>query len=159
MSLERTLPDDTKRVVQMGVDDAYHRFVSIVAEGRHRQYEEIDAIAQGKVWSGADAKEIGLVDTLGDVDVAIKAAARLAKLGEGYRIDYREPALGWAERLLVGAEARAVEGLAGLGLWHEPTSAEKWLRRGLSDLQLVTRGMGRLNDPRGLNAWCACDVR
>jgi len=159
LSLERTLPDDTKRVLQMGVDDAYLRFVSIVAEGRHRKYADIDAIAQGKVWSGVDAKEIGLVDTLGDVEVAIKAAARLAKLSEGYRIDYREPALGWAERLLVGAEAHSVEGLAELGLWHQPTGAEKLLRRGLNDLQLVTRGMGRLNDPRGLNAWCACDVR
>jgi protease-4 len=159
LSLERTLPDDTKRVLQMSVDDAYRRFVTIVAEGRQRKYEEIDAIAQGKVWSGVAAKEVGLVDTLGDVDVAIKAAARLAKMEEGYRIDYREPALGWAERLVVGAQVRSVEGLAGLGLWHQPSGAEKLLRRGLNDLQLVTRGMERLNDPRGLNAWCACDVR
>jgi protease-4 len=159
LSLERTLPDDTKRVLQMGVDDAYRRFVTIVAEGRQRKYEEIDAIAQGKVWSGEDAKEVGLVDTLGDVDVAIKAAARLAKMEEGYRIDYREPALGWAERVVIGAQVRSIEGLAGLGLWHQPSGAEKLLRRGLNDLQLVTRGMGRLNDPRGLNAWCACDVR
>lgn len=159
LSLERTLPDDTKRVLQMGVDDAYRRFVTIVAEGRQRKYEEIDAIAQGKVWSGQDAKEVGLVDTLGDVDVAIKAAARLAKMDEGYRVDYREPALGWAESLVVGAQVRSIEGLAGLGLWHKPSGAEKLLRRGLNDLELVTRGMGRLNDPRGLNAWCACDVR
>ncbi len=159
MTLERTLPDDAKRVLQMGVDDAYHRFVTIVADGRHRKYTEIDAIAQGKVWSGADAKDIGLVDTLGDVDVAIKAAARRAKMAEGYRIDYREPGLGWAERVVVGAEVRSVDGLASLGLWHQPSGAEKLLRRGLNDLQLVTRGMGRLNDPRGLNAWCACDVR
>ena len=159
MTLERTLPDDAKRVLQMGVDDAYHRFVTIVAEGRHRKYEEIDAIAQGKVWSGADAKEVGLVDTLGDVDVAIKAAARRAKLEGDYRIDYREPALDWTERLVIGAEARTVEGLADLGLWHKPGNAERLLRRGLNDLELVTRGMGRLNDPRGLNAWCACDVR
>lgn len=159
MTLERTLPDDAKKVLQLGVDDAYHRFVTIVAEGRHRKYEEIDAIAQGKVWSGVDAKDIGLVDTLGDVNVAIKAAARLAKLDEGYRIDYREPALDWTERLIVGAEARSVEGLAALGLWHHASPTEKLLQRGLNDLQLVTRGMGRLNDPRGLNAWCACDLR
>jgi protease IV len=159
MTLERTLPDDAKRVLQMGVDDAYRRFVTIVAEGRRRQYADIDAIAQGKVWSGADAKEIGLVDTLGDVEVAIKAAARLAKLSDDYRIDYREPALDWTERLIIGAEVRTVEGLEGLGLWPRATPAEQLLRRGLNDLQLVTRGMGRLNDPRGLNAWCPCDVR
>jgi protease-4 len=159
MTLERTLPADAKRVIQMGVDDAYRRFVTIVAEGRGRPYAAIDAVAQGKVWSGADAKEVGLVDTLGDVEVAIKSAARRAKLKNDYRIDYREPALDWTERLVIGAEARTVEGLAGLGLWRRTTPAEQLLRRGLNDLELVARGMGRLNDPRGLNAWCACDVR
>ena len=159
MTLERTLPDDAKRVLQMGVDDAYRRFVTIVAEGRHRPYADIDALAQGKVWSGTDAKDIGLVDTLGDVDVAIKSAARRAKLGDDYRIDYREPALDWTERLVIGAEARTVEALSDLGLLRQATPVERFLRRGLNDLELVARGMGRLNDPRGLNAWCACDLR
>ena len=86
LSLERSLTPDMKRVIQLGVDDAYRRFVGIVAEGRQRSVAEIDAIAQGKVWSGADAREVGLVDTLGDLDVAIAAAARRAKLDPGYRI-------------------------------------------------------------------------
>ena len=159
LTLDRSLSPDMKRVIQLGVDDAYHRFVTIVAEGRKRSYAEIDAIAQGKVWSGQDAHEIGLVDTLGDLDAAIAAAARRAKLEAGYRIDYREPALDWTERMIIGAEARSVEALVALGWVREPTPVEQLLRRGLKDVELVMRGFGRLNDPRGLNAWCACDVR
>ncbi|MFM7067103.1 MAG: signal peptide peptidase SppA [Gammaproteobacteria bacterium] len=159
LSLERSLTPDMKQVIQLGVDDAYRRFVGIVAEGRQRSVAEIDAIAQGKVWSGADAREVGLVDTLGDLDVAIAAAARRAKLDPGYRIDYREPALDWTERLVIGAEARTLDLLTSLGLVRQPTSVERVLRRGLKDADLAMRGLGRLNDPRNLHAWCACDVR
>lgn len=159
MTLERTLPDDVKRIVQLGVDDAYHRFVTIVAEGRGKKYADIDALAQGKVWSGSDAKEVGLVDTLGGMDVAIAAAARRAQLAPGYRIDYREPPLDWTARLFIGAQAKSAEAMVALGLRRTPTPAERLLRRGLGDMELALQGYGRLNDPRGLNAWCACDLR
>jgi protease-4 len=159
MTLERTLPDDVKRVVQLGVDDAYHRFVTIVAAGRGKKFAAIDALAQGKVWSGRDAKEIGLVDTLGGVDVAIAAAARRAHLTPGYRVDYREPPLDWMARLFIGAEAKSAEALVAVGWARAPTPAERLLRQGLRDMELVLQDSARLNDPRGLNAWCACDLR
>lgn len=155
----RTLSDSTKRALQLEVDDAYRRFVKIVAEGRKKTFAEVDAIAQGRVWSGQDAKENGLVDTLGGLDAAIASAAKRAKLAPGYRIDYREPELDWASRLLIGSRGTAARLLVAAGIGREVSPAERLLRRGLGDADLALRGFGRLNDPRGLNAWCACDLR
>ena len=66
---------------------AYRAFVQAVAEGRQRSYEDIDAIAQGRVWLGETALEIGLVDQLGNLEDAVAAAAMQAEL-EQYRVNY-----------------------------------------------------------------------
>ena len=79
--------------------------------------------------------------------------ARISSTGRPNRAD--ASGLRSAER----AEAKSAEALVALGLVHEPSPAERLLRRGLKDVELATRGFARLNDPRGLNAWCACDVR
>ncbi|MEZ5320449.1 MAG: signal peptide peptidase SppA, partial [Vicinamibacterales bacterium] len=65
----------------------YDLFVSRVAEGRHRTTDEIDAIGQGRVWTGRQAKDLGLVDDLGGLDVAIAAAKRRAKMAPDQGVD------------------------------------------------------------------------
>jgi len=69
-----------KDVTTEGVEQIYKTFVSHVAQGRKMSFAQIDAIAQGRVWTGADAIKIGLVDKIGGLDDAIQEAARLAKI-------------------------------------------------------------------------------
>jgi protease-4 len=69
-----------KAVTTEGVEQIYKTFVSHVAQGRKMNFAQVDAIAQGRVWTGADAIKIGLVDKIGGLDDAIQEAARLAKI-------------------------------------------------------------------------------
>ena len=67
-------------IMQKSVEQTYKRFVYFVSENRKKSAEEINAIGEGRVWSGKKAKEIGLVDEIGTLDDAIKYAASRAKL-------------------------------------------------------------------------------
>lgn len=82
MSGVRELTPAEINVVQTSVNDIYHTFISVVKEGRAK-FEDLEAVgnvAEGRVWSGAKAKEIGLVDEHGTLETAIQKAAQLAKL-------------------------------------------------------------------------------
>ncbi len=79
-------------LVQAGVEQIYSRFLTIVAEARHKTPADIDRIAQGRVWDGGTARQIGLIDGFGGMDEAIAKAAELAKLGDNERgLTYLEP--------------------------------------------------------------------
>jgi len=78
---------------------SYRAFVNAVAEGRGRSYQEIEAVAQGRVWLASEALEVGLVDALGDLEDAIAAAAQQASL-DAYRVKYVLPELSPGARLL-----------------------------------------------------------
>jgi protease-4 len=80
-------------LVQKTVDHTYREFTSKVAAARKTSAAKIDAVAQGRVWTGAQAKERGLVDTVGQFGDAVRSAATRAKLGDQPRIVYieREP--------------------------------------------------------------------
>jgi protease-4 len=69
-----------KEVLQMNIEKTYSDFVGKVAAGRKMTPESVDKIAEGHVWSGTKARELGLVDEIGGLDAAIKAAASLAGL-------------------------------------------------------------------------------
>ncbi len=69
-----------KAVTTEGVEQIYKTFVAHVAQGRKMTFAQVDAIAQGRVWTGSDAIKIGLVDTIGGLNDAIQEAARLAKI-------------------------------------------------------------------------------
>lgn len=97
--LDRNLNPQLGEVLQSSVEHAYRQFVSMVAEERKRPFEEVDGIAQGRVWSGADARTAGLVDEFGDVDDAVTAAAELAELKKGYGVEWVEPDLTWQEAI------------------------------------------------------------
>ncbi len=73
-------------VIQQGVEDVYTTFITRVAEGRKMKTADVDSIGQGRVWSGSDAQKIGLVDSIGGLSDAIRIAARLAKVGDDYRL-------------------------------------------------------------------------
>lgn len=81
----RPLTDLERDIIQKGVNEIYFDFISKVAEGRGMTTDEVDSIGQGRVWSGEDALQIGLVDKLGGIEDAIATAARMAEL-ENYRV-------------------------------------------------------------------------
>lgn len=73
------LEDNTRAIIQESVENVYTTFIERVAAGRKMTPEEVDAIAQGRVWAGSEAVENGLVDELGGLDAAIAHAAKLGK--------------------------------------------------------------------------------
>ena len=87
-------------VVQTGVDHIYADFTNRVAQARKTTPQKIDAVAQGRVWTGAQAKERGLVDRLGSYRDALQAAATRAKLEPGFRVAYIEQEPGKLSRFL-----------------------------------------------------------
>src|SRR5690606_32273535 len=76
-SLFTPLKDDTRAIITEGVENIYNTFVNRVATGRNMTFEQVDSIAQGRVWSGRDALNKGLVDEIGGLDAAIAYAAQL----------------------------------------------------------------------------------
>ncbi len=88
LSVFRPLSPTAMAMMNRNVEDFYKVFVGRVAEGRHMTYDQVHQIARGRVWTGADAVKIGLVDTLGGLDLALSIAAEKAGI-ETYRtIDY-----------------------------------------------------------------------
>ena len=91
--------DETMKFMQTYVDHGYQSFLDIVSEGRKMKPEQVDSIAQGRVWLASDALKIKLVDQLGSLDDAVKKAAELAKLDEYHTTTY--PSMGsWMDQFL-----------------------------------------------------------
>ncbi|MBK9060934.1 MAG: signal peptide peptidase SppA [Flavobacteriales bacterium] len=83
LTVTRPLTADEKGIIQGFIDNFYSTFTQRVAEGRHMEVAAVDSIGQGRVWTGTDAKRIGLVDEMGGLEAATAEAAKLADLGEG----------------------------------------------------------------------------
>jgi protease-4 len=81
----RSMSDYEKQMMLLNVKNEYNRFVNFVSSGRNKSFNEIDAIARGRVWSGQDALQIGLVDLMGGIEKSVEIAAQMAKI-EKYRI-------------------------------------------------------------------------
>jgi len=79
-SLFEPMSDTFRSTMEEGIEDTYQTFLERVAAGRNMSVDQVDALAQGRVWSGVDAQANGLVDELGNLDDAIAAAAELAGL-------------------------------------------------------------------------------
>ena len=163
MRLDRPLGDDARRVLTASVEDAYRIFVGKVAVAREMPVDQADGIARGRVWTGADALERGLVDRIGGLDDAIAAAAARAGLEEGtYGRRYLEPEQSLLQRVAsaLGTGAVHIADRLGLGMvlasWgkHPGGVAGQLLARLDRELQLVSR----FNDPRGLYLHCLCAI-
>jgi protease-4 len=98
-SAVRPLNDAEKQFVQNSIDTIYTTFKQRVAEGRRLPLQVVDSIAQGRVWTGERAKQIGLVDRLGNIDDAVRCAARMAKVKE-YRLKEYPEKKNFLERFL-----------------------------------------------------------
>ncbi len=152
MRFDRALGPTTKQVLQATVDHAYQQFLRRVADGRKKPVEDVDKIAQGRVWAGVDAQRIGLVDHIGGLKDATDAAAKLAELGADYDVDYIETELSLKEQLLMQIRSQAVRVGQLAGLIPEHTDIE----RILDPLLEQARVIARLKDPHGLYSYCWC---
>ena len=81
---------EANQLIQSGVNSMYGRFLNIVAEARHKTPQQVDQIAQGRVWDGGTARQLGLVDGFGGMSDAIGKAAQLANLGNERTVRYLE---------------------------------------------------------------------
>jgi protease IV len=152
LRIDRALGPVTKQLLQASVDHAYAQFVRRVADGRKKSAEDVDKIAQGRVWAGIDAQRIGLVDHLGGLKDATDAAAKLAELGKDYDVDYIEPDLSLREELLMQIRSQAVRLGQSAGLIPQRTDVERILDPLLEQARAITQ----LKDPRGLYSYCWC---
>jgi len=91
---------EASQLLQSGVESMYGRFLGIVAASRHKTPQQIDQIAQGRVWDGGTARQIGLVDGFGGIGDAITKAAQLANLGNERGIRYLEPQQSFRDQLI-----------------------------------------------------------
>jgi protease-4 len=94
----RPMNEAEKKQAQMGVDRIYLQFKQRVAQGRKKDINYIDSIAQGRVWSGKDALDKGLIDRIGSLEDAINSAAKLAKVSSYGTREYPESG-NWLENL------------------------------------------------------------
>lgn len=125
LRIDRPVGPAASMLLQATIERGYEDFLALVAKGRNKTRDEVDAIGQGRVWSGRDALDRGLVDKLGSFEQAVKAAAQRAKLKEGeYELDYLEPDKSVAQELLSNLQVRTaalmlktfdVDSLNGLG--------------------------------------------
>lgn len=88
MSVNRPLTTDERDLIQQGVNKTYNTFTKKVSDGRKISQAKVDSIGQGRVWTGAQALQIGLVDRLGGLEDAIKSAAKKAKIKDYKLIAY-----------------------------------------------------------------------
>ncbi|WP_457324864.1 signal peptide peptidase SppA, partial [Roseateles sp. P5_E11] len=145
----RPLDPRLQATVQASIDNIYGRFTSLAAQARKSTPEKIDAVAQGRIWTGSQAKERGLVDRLGSFDDAVQTAVQLAKLevkeGEKPRLAYVERDLSRSERLLASLTdtlapsiAAAIGSSLGLDALPAPVREELAMLKDLS--QFAARG-------------------
>jgi len=152
MRSDRTLTPARRQILQSSVDHAYAEFLRRVGDGRKKPVEDVDKIAQGRVWAGIDAQRIGLVDHLGGLKDATDAAAKLAELGPDYNVDYIEPELNLREALLMQLRSETLRMAEIAGIIAPRSEVE----RVLDPMLEQARAVARLNDPRGLYAYCWC---
>ena len=133
----RPLSEHERKILADGVDRVYDRFTVLVAEGRAMPVSEVHDVAQGRIWAGSDALQVGLVDTLGGLHDATRIAAEMAGLDEGeYRIRTYPAPRGLLEQLgeLVEATAAAVIDYIPVGGAPEWFAAQGRLLRAMDEM-------------------------
>lgn len=153
--LTRELTPGMANIVQLNIERGYQDFIELVAEHRNMNTAQVDAIAQGRVWSGKKAQQLGLVDELGNLQDAINAAAALANLTDfetqliekekSNRAQFLQNLIGQASALLASNETDV----------YQENSLSKIITKLTAELQQLAE----LNDPQGIYSFClACEI-
>ena len=139
--MDRELPSEMGDAIQSVIERGYREFLQRVADSRGMTTEEVDKVAQGRVWSGSDAYKLGLVDNLGDLEDAIAAAAKLAELDEDYVVSYIKQEEGFQDKFVRELMAGAISAS------NQNTISTSPLNRMLLKVQHAAADFGALNDP------------
>jgi len=142
LTISRPKTDEELALFQQLVDWIYGQFIGKVSEGRHLDRAAVEEIAQGRVWSGTEAKKLGLVDEMGGLDDAVKFAAQKAQLGDNYRIveyprkkELAEIVTDWLQ-----------------GEKHDQTRSADALSQLMAQIKEQAKTLQEFNDPRGIYA-------
>jgi protease-4 len=159
--ITRPLDPQVGTVIQSVIEKGYRDFTGRVAQARGRSVEQVDEVARGRVWSGAQAMQRGLVDAMGGLQVAIDDAARRAKVGDrdAYRVRYIEKTPTPFENFFGGA----VESRIGALLLRDSDMARALLARvapqAARDLRFVEQAItDRRGGPVKSVAYCFCGL-
>jgi protease-4 len=133
---------EVNQLIQTGVESMYARFLNIVAAARHKTPQQVDQIAQGRVWDGGTAHQIGLVDGFGGMPEAIAKAAQLANLGNERGVRYLEAPKSFKEQLIEtlasqGDDSTAAQPDAFAAIARQP---QQQLARALGEVQSILGG-------------------
>jgi len=155
VGLTTGLNDGASQALQLGIEHGYQRFISLVGKHRGMSVDQVDEVAQGRVWTGQDAMQRGLVDQMGDFDDAVILAAKLANM-ESYNLYWVEEPLSPAQQFLQDLVGQAKVHL-GLDISSVlPASLAPVARQITQDANLLSS----FNDPKGQYAFCLnCDVQ
>ena len=132
---------EAEQLLQTGVESIYRRFLGIVAQSRHKSPADVDRIAQGRVWDGGTARQLGLVDGFGGMDEAIAKAAELAKLGDERGVTYLDRPATFKEQLIeMLAEQEKDEGSAPAQGFAFFGNGQLKLAQALADVRSILTG-------------------
>ncbi|MCK5878694.1 MAG: signal peptide peptidase SppA [Holophagae bacterium] len=147
---DRELNPKLGRMIQMIVNEGYRDFITKVAEARNMSVEDVDKIAQGRVWSGEDAHRLGLVDHMGGLEDAIVSAAKLAKVDKDYQAKYMKKKKTFKEKLM----KNLMSGTADVLIEEAGIRNAVPFGTGLTGMMLKqAETFHRLNDPNGMYAY------
>ncbi len=153
LRLDMPLDPGIARVFQSATERIYQQFISLVSKARGKTVEEVDEIAQGRVWSGQQAAERGLVDKTGTFQDAIKSSARIAGLGDSYQVEWIEPEQSTLDQFFMDFMSGAVSKLN--FTTSKPVSLPvSWLQSMLEDLQFISAQQGKFT----VAAHCLCGL-
>ena len=130
-TMARPFNAEEMALLEKYIDRGYNLFRKRVADGRKQSIEQIEEIAQGRVWLGNDALKIKLVDEIGGMDKAIAKAAQLAKLSEYHTTDYPEEPTWWENLISTGTSGSYLDDQMrqALGEFYEPLMYVKSINR------------------------------
>lgn len=149
------LSDGASQAFQMGIEHGYNRFIGLVSQSRDIPLENVDDVAQGRVWTGQDALEFGLIDKIGDFDDAVKLAAELAKV-EQYNVYWVEEPLSPAQQFIQDFMNQVKVNLGIDATTLLPQALQPMAAQVIQDANMLQS----FNDPKGQYAFCLnCQVQ
>jgi protease-4 len=154
LRLDLPMDKGVGRVFQASTERIYRQFLELVKTSRDfDSVEQVDAVAQGRVWSGQQAAERGLIDRTGTFQDAIEASARIAGLGDNYKIEWIEPEQTAIDKLLTDLTGGVISKL-NLSVTQPVGLPVSWLQAMLDDLQFLTSRQGKFT----VAAHCLCGM-
>ncbi|WP_150139560.1 signal peptide peptidase SppA [Candidatus Enterovibrio escicola] len=149
VGVTRALPEEVSKSMQMGIENGYQRFIELVARQRNLSIDNMDHVAQGRIWTGYDAMKLGLVDQMGDFDDAVVVAAKLANIDD-YSLNWIEEPLQPAQQFIYDMISQAIVTI-GVNMKFEILSVVKQF---FDSTFVEINNFNNLNDPNGRYTMC-----